>query len=206
MSLPKILVTGFGPFPGVRKNPSAVLATKIIRSRRLTGFARIDGAVIPTVYDEVFFTFRKMIEAEKPDAILMFGVAARTTHLRIETRARNYAGQFYPDAEGRKAPQTLILHAPNFLRVNAPVETLAAAVRATGIAARTSTDAGRYICNAALFTALDTVARMPKKPPTVFVHIPMPKRCGRAPDPRPTAAQLRRAGEAIVIALARAID
>jgi pyroglutamyl-peptidase len=205
MSLPKILVTGFGPFPGAPVNPSALLARKLIRSRRLRAFARIEGAIIPTVYEEILVTFAQLIETEKPDAILMFGLAGGAPCLRVETQALNFASSLYPDAARKKAAQTLIAGAPESLRVCAPVQQLLAAARGTGIKARLSVDAGRYVCNAALFTALATAARAPKRPLAVFVHIPSPRprrRKSGGRDQRPTMREIERAGEAILIALA----
>jgi pyroglutamyl-peptidase len=206
MSLPKILVTGFGPFPGAARNPSGLLAQKIIRSRRLRAFARIEGAIIPTVYEEILVTFPQLIETEKPDAILMFGLAGGAPCLRIETQALNFASNLYPDAARNKASQTLFADAPEKLYVRSPVERLLKAARGTGIKARLSADAGRYVCNAALFAALATAERLPKRPLAAFVHIPWPrpqrKHKNGWRDQRPTMRELERAGEAILIALA----
>lgn len=206
MSLPKILVTGFGPFPGAARNPSGLLAQKLIRSRRLKAFARIEGAIIPTVYEEILVTFPQLIETEKPDAILMFGLAGSTPVLRVETRALNFASGLYPDAVRKKSAQTLVAGAPERLRVRAPAQRLLAAACSTGIRARLSADAGRYVCNAALFAALATAGRAPKRPLAAFVHIPWPrpqrKRKNGWQDWRPTMREIERAGEAILIALA----
>jgi pyroglutamyl-peptidase len=40
-----------------------------------------------------------LIETHRPDALLMFGLAARTPFVRIETRARNTVTQIWPDAD-----------------------------------------------------------------------------------------------------------
>lgn len=209
MNLPKILVTGFGPFPGAPGNPSGMLAKKIVRSRRMRGFARLAGAIIPTVYEEILVTFPQLIETEKPDAILMFGLAGGAPCLRIETRALNFASGLYPDAARMKAAQTLVPGAAGILRVHAPVHRLLWAARGTGAKTRLSSDAGRYVCNAALFTALATAARAPKRPLAVFVHIPSPrprrKRKNGRRDRRPTMHGIERAGEAILMALASCV-
>jgi pyroglutamyl-peptidase len=135
----------------------------------------------------------------------MFGLAGRARMLRIETRGRNRASRKHPDAAGRTGRQVLVPGAPKRLSVTAPTQSLLRAARAAGLRARLSADAGSYICNAAIFRALHATAGR-KAPLVAFVHIPMPRgqrRAGVRP-PRPGAGALRRAGEAILIALARA--
>jgi pyroglutamyl-peptidase len=204
MSLPKILVTGFGPFPGVPKNPSAEVARFLSRSKRVARFARVHAAVIPTIYAEIA-KLPRLIEKEKPDAILMFGLASRTPWLRIETFGRNRASLFHADAARRKAGQVLVRGKPDVLPLRAPVQRLLQAAHSTGADARLSRDAGGYVCNAAIFHAL--AAAKAKKPLAAFVHIPAPRgraRRRRGFVPVPTMATIKRAAEAILIALAQA--
>jgi pyroglutamyl-peptidase len=205
MSLPKILVTGFGPFPGAPNNPSAAIALSLARSQRAAHFARVRAAIIPTVYAEIA-EFPKLIAKEKPDAVLMFGLASKTPWLRIESWGRNRASLFHADAVRGKSGQILIPGAPSVLPVRAPVRRLLQAARSAGVDVRSSRDAGGYLCNAAIFHALVSVTG--KKPLVAFVHIPSPRgrvksRAGYV-SARPTMAMIQRAAEAILIALARA--
>jgi pyroglutamyl-peptidase len=202
MSLPRILVTGFGPFPGVSINPSAILATSLARSKRLERFARIHSLILPTTYAEAA-AFPRIIEAERPDGVLMFGLAGKTSWIRIETRGRNRASQFHVDASGRKPSQTLLPGKPSLLPMRAPVQRLLKAARSTGIDARLSLDAGGYICNAAIFHALQGARRTPL---IAFVHIPWPHTQKRGKDKLqgPAMQAIVRAGEAILIAFAQA--
>jgi pyroglutamyl-peptidase len=204
MSLPKILVTGFGPFPGAPTNPSAEIALWLARSKRAARFARVRAAVIPTVYAEIS-EFPHLIEREKPDAVLMFGLAGKTPWLRIETFGRNRASLFHADAARGKAGQVLVRGEASVLPVRAPVRRLLQAARGAGVEARLSGDAGGYLCNAAIFHAL--LSAKGKKPLVAFVHVPPPRRRmksrpGYVPA-RPTMAAMKRAGESILIALAR---
>jgi pyroglutamyl-peptidase len=205
MSLPKILVTGFGPFPGAPKNPSAEIAHFLARSKRAARFARVHAAVIPTIYAEIA-KLPRLIEKEKPDAILMFGLASRTPWLRIETFGRNRASLFHADAARRKAGQIVVRGKPGVLPLRAPVQRLLQAARSTGADARISRDAGGYVCNAAIFHALLSVYGK-RAPLAAFVHIPAPR--GRARRrhgfvPATTMATIKRAAEAILIAMAQA--
>jgi pyroglutamyl-peptidase len=204
----KVLVAGFGPFPGAPKNPSGQLALAVVHSRRAAASgAKIVGAVIPTVYREVFSTLSDVLKAEKPDIVLMFGLAGSTPFMRIETRAANVASGIHPDAAGEKpADHSLIAGAPQFLNVRAPVHRLLAAARGTGVTAKLSVNAGRYICNAAFFQALDAARRTDGPKFVAFVHIPWPRgRDPRKPHARkrsnPSLEILTRTGEEIVLAL-----
>jgi pyroglutamyl-peptidase len=204
----KVLVAGFGPFPGAPKNPSGQLALAVAYSRRLAASgAKIVGAVIPTIYREVSSTLIDTLKAENPDVILMFGLAGSTPFMRIETRAANVASGLHPDAAGEKpADHSLIAGAPQILNAHAPVHSLLAAARRARVLAKLSTDAGRYICNAAFFHALDCERNTGRPKLIAFVHIPWP-RVRRPHRPRarkrsnPSFAILTRAGEEILLAL-----
>jgi pyroglutamyl-peptidase len=204
----KVLVAGFGPFPGAAKNPSGQLALAVAHSRRtVTSGAKIVSAVISTVYQEVFTTLSHALKAEKPDAVLIFGLAGSTPFMRIETRAANVASGIHPDAAGEKpAHHSLVAGSPQILNARAPVHRLLAAARGAGANAKLSADAGRYICNAAFFHALDAARRMNMPKFVAFVHIPWPR--GRRPHrhltrkSRPPSNEiLTHAGEEILLAL-----
>lgn len=81
-----VLLTGFGPFPGARFNPSGPLAHGLARIRR-PAFAdvRLIGHVFATRYRAVDDELPALVVRHKPDAVLMFGLATRARHVRIET-------------------------------------------------------------------------------------------------------------------------
>jgi pyroglutamyl-peptidase len=204
----KVLVAGFGPFAGVAKNPSGRLALAVAHSRRVASSGtKIIGAVIPTVYQEISSTLSQLLEAEKPDIVLMFGLAGSTPFMRIETRAANVASGVHPDAAGEKpAHPSLVAGGPPFLNARGPVHRLLAAAREAGAKATLSTHAGGYICNAAFFHALDAARRTDAPKWVAFVHIPWPRsrrpRTSRTRKSRlPSIEILTRAGEKILLAL-----
>src|ERR1044072_1156651 len=97
-----VLITGFGPFPGAPFNPTAVLAQELAR-RRHPAFANVHRAchVFTVSYDAVDREMPTLLEIHKPDALIMFGLAVRTKHVRIETRARNVLTRSVPDVAGQ---------------------------------------------------------------------------------------------------------
>jgi pyroglutamyl-peptidase len=98
----RVVLAGFGSFPGVPFNPSATLVQALARRRR-PAFADviISTHVFATRYAAVDRDFAKLA-AQKPDLILIFGVAARRRYLSIETRARNAHSVLHPYASGHR--------------------------------------------------------------------------------------------------------
>ena len=197
----RVLITGFGPFPSAPFNPSAALAKALARRRRpaLAGIERATH-VFATTYASVDRELPKLF-AQKPDIVLMFGVAGRRHQLCIETRARNAVSLLFPDASGRKPHHGVIkLHGPAALTGNAPFARLASAA---GPRARLSRDAGNYLCNYIFWRALEQVRGT--RPLVQFLHIPpvrttpQPRRRSRTSSP--TLAQLLKPAEALLIAL-----
>src|SRR5262245_65704975 len=83
-----ILITGFGPFPGAPFNPTGALVEVLASHRSSAGVRRV-AHVFETSYDIVDRELPALIAREKPTALIMFGLAQRTRHGRIETCARN---------------------------------------------------------------------------------------------------------------------
>ena len=95
-----VLITGFGRFPGAPFNPSRPLALALAKRRR-PAFADIHRAVhiFETSYAAVDRDLPKLIARHKPDIVLMFGLAARTPFVRVETHARNARSILFPDVQ-----------------------------------------------------------------------------------------------------------
>src|SRR5262249_28719975 len=93
-----ILITGLGRFPGAPVNPGGLVATRLVRRRRpaFAGTRRV-AHVFATRYDAVDRELPALLKQEKPDVLVMFGVATRARQLRVEQRARNRIALF-PDA------------------------------------------------------------------------------------------------------------
>ena len=89
----RVLLVGFGPFPGAPRNPSAILAERLARRRRPALAATIRTAhVFATTYAAIDSELPKLL-AGRPDIVLMFGLAARRRQLCIETnRAQRALG------------------------------------------------------------------------------------------------------------------
>jgi pyroglutamyl-peptidase len=188
----RVIIAGFGPFHGAPSNPSGRLAIVLARRRRpaLAG-VKITSHVFATAYAAVDRDLPKLL-AEKPDVLLVFGLAGRRRDICIETRACNRRSLLFPDVTGARPERAAIqIGQAGALKGNAPFVHLLGAVRRTALPARLSRDAGSYLCNYAYWRALQHVRN--GRPLVQFVHIP-PK----------TVAPLSRlviAGENLLIAL-----
>ena len=148
----------------------------------------------------------RLIAREARTIVLMFGLAARTRHVRVETLARNVRSRVQQDVAGfLPADDMIVPNAPPVLALRVPAPSLVAAARAGGVSAALSRDAGRYLCNYLCWRASEA-ASAPRGPRFVaFIHVPnvrpgpaLPSR--RRLMPR-TLGDLVGAGEAIMLAM-----
>jgi len=203
----RILITGFGPFPGAPFNPTQPLVARLTRLRR-PAFAEVElsGHIFPVTYTAVDRELPLALARHRPHALLMFGLASRTGYVRIETRARNAVTMLWPDASqarsrkgsiaGGADAKTFGPHTPKLLRV----------ADGTGIDARASRDAGSYLCNYLSWRAIEAVETGDGPRLAAFVHIPPLARDGsprRKGFPRITLDELVDAGEAMLLETVR---
>jgi pyroglutamyl-peptidase len=165
----RILVTGFGPFPGVEQNASASVVRALTLSTPLPGI-ELFAEVIPVDWTRARTVARDAIARVKPHAVLHFGVSKRVTGFEIETRAVNMSGP-KPDQAGAARPGSpLSRSGMPVLYPVLPPATLLRALRLAGIRAQLSRSAGRYLCNALYYWSLaDADANGAL---VTFVHMP----------------------------------
>lgn len=203
----RLLVTGFGPFPGAPHNPTQALVARLIRLRR-PAFADVElsSHIFPVTYKAVDRELPLALAKHQPQALLMFGLASRTGYVRIETRARNAVTMLWPDASQARSRKGSIesgvaakMFGPHTLK-------LLRAADGTGIDARASRDAGSYLCNYLSWRAIEAVEAGNGPRLAAFVHIPplardgAPRRKGFA---RITLDELVDAGEAMLLEMVR---
>lgn len=208
----KILITGFAPFPGASFNPTELLVHRLARLRRPALDIERKSHVFPVTYDAVDRELPELVTAFRPDALLMFGLATRSPHLRIETRARNAITTLWPDTGHARIKRGLIeLGGPPALPFGPHTRLLLRAARQTGVPAALSHDAGRYLCNYLSWRALEQVNTAPVERPAprlaVFIHVPLVPRPAqqrrRSSMSRLDLDDLVRAGEAVLLTLVR---
>jgi len=202
----RVLLTGFGPFPGAPYNPTQSLVARLARLRR-PAFDDVELAshIFPVTYAAVDRQLPEMLAKVKPDALLMFGLAARTSYLRIETRARNAVTMLWPDAANTRSRKGAIAAGADAMMFGPHTARLLRAARLSGIDARPSRDAGAYLCNYLSWRAIESVkAGGPRL--AAFIHVPLLGRGGasrRKGFSRITLDELVDAGEAMLLEMVR---
>jgi len=199
----RILITGFGPFPGEPYNPTQALVKRLLRLRR-PAFSDVElsGHIFPVTYKAVDRELPQALAKHRPQALLMFGLAGRTAHVRVETRARNAVTLLWPDAAQTRVRKGSIGPGPDAMRFGPHTLQLLRAALATGIDARPSRDAGSYLCNYLSWRAIEAVSTDDHLRLASFVHIPPLERGGASRpkgSPRITLDELVDAGEAMLL-------
>jgi pyroglutamyl-peptidase len=155
-------------------------------------------------YKAVDFELPRALAKHRPQALLMFGLAGRTAHVRVETRARNAVTLLWPDAAQTRVRKGSIGLGPDAMKFGPHTRRLLRAALGTGIDARPSRDAGNYLCNYLSWRAIEAVGTNDRLHLASFVHIPPLGRgnsARRKGSPRITQEELVDAGEAMLLEL-----
>lgn len=202
----RIVLTGFGSFPGAAVNPAQAIVRRLLRARapalRLAGID-LRGDVLPVDYAGVEGAIIRLLQDARPDGVLHLGLAGRRKVISVESRARNRLNTIHPDAAGKFASGMALQNGgPAQRRSRFNTFRLKMAMLRAGAPTAVSIDAGDYLCNQALWITLSRFDG-----PAGFIHIPRPMRLtrprGSQKTPRPTLAQMTRAIEAALREFAR---
>jgi pyroglutamyl-peptidase len=204
---PHILMTGFGPFPGAPYNPTQPLVARLLRLRRpALSDVELTGHIFPVTYRDVDRQLPELLAKRQPDALLMFGLASRTPHLRIETRARNAVTTLWPDADHTRVRKGSIAGGADAMMFGPHTAKVLRAAVGTGIDARASRDAGSYLCNYLSWRAIEATCGDDGPRLAAFVHVP-PLARGTSQHKgarhRITLEELVDAGEAMLLEMVR---
>ena len=199
----RVLVTGFGPFPGIPHNASASLVLALEKSAAafLPGLS-IAAAIVPVVWGQARAALREAASRFKPDAILHFGVSKRVSGFEIETRALNISGPKEDHAGAIRPEAPLVPAGSPVLMATLPPSHLLGTLKRGGFPAALSGDAGRYLCNALFYWSLSDAGA--EGPLVSFVHIPALGVAGEA-EPRLTMEEAVAGARILVRASAEAV-
>lgn len=152
-SIPVCLITGHEPFDILDKNPSWETA-KALEGEVIAGH-RIVAVELPVVYDEIAVPLEAAIERHRPQMVIAFGVG--WSGFEVETVARNgYNPSRYKDNKDRTPPREKIdPNGRDQFATELPAEEIARLLKAEGIGARTSDDAGGYLCNETFYRLMN---------------------------------------------------
>lgn len=148
----RVLVTGFEPFGGEPTNPSWEVASRLPST---LGGHEITALRLPVEYDRAARELAEKIAEIRPDAVISIGQAGGRGSITPEMAAMNMAHTPSPDGAGRVCDGIKLLpFGEDGYFTNINVRRGIEAVQAVGVPAKLSYDAGGYVCNAVMYTAL----------------------------------------------------
>ncbi|MDO4791212.1 MAG: hypothetical protein Q3999_01875 [Buchananella hordeovulneris] len=173
-----ILVTGYGPFPGVEVNPSGRAVEMLAQSpEKLATSRQVVFEVLPVSYRRTLPRLKELLAAHRPALTICVGVDNTAQTLKLETLAFNEFAQHATDVDGELPREVQVIPGGATqwearFDVDAAVAALSDEARVGGpLPVTSSADAGRYLCNAAL-AVITQEADERGEGATLFLHIP----------------------------------
>ena len=149
----RLIITGFGSFQSTSDNPSAHVARELQPS----------APILEVTYAAVD-TFLEALDPSSFDALLMLGFSPRARILVDETTGHNRYGSL-PDMAGEVRSGALVPSAPEELEATLWTNFV---LWQTNFLWHVSHDAGSYMCNYALYSALHRFPHLL----IGFLHVP----------------------------------
>ncbi len=170
---PKVLVTGFGPFPGAPENPTDPLVRALgAEPPEQRGVGTLRAVILPVDYRKSWPVLRRICGSFAPDVIVHFGLSRMAEDLVVERRGCRRIRGDRPDAAGFAPPSGFARRTgPESLPASLPAEPLVAALRDAGFPADISDEAGGYVCDATFYRSLHAAGAAPDRL-VGFIHIP----------------------------------
>jgi pyrrolidone-carboxylate peptidase len=164
---PDVIVTAFEPFGGRTVNRSWEIVTS------LPDVPGIEKVQLPVDYAKVRTLVPELV-ARAGRALIMLGEAGRGGPVDVERIGTNIADADIPDNGGAQPRgEELVPGAPLARYARWDAHAVAATLSAAGVSVEVSHHAGTYLCNAALFLALEAAERGPAPATIGFLHVPV---------------------------------
>jgi len=173
LTRPTIVLTGFGPFPGVAQNATAVLVPRLAAAARAR-FSEYDvvGEILPTEWRAAPEILTRLLADRRSVLALHFGVCNNADGFQVELIGRNAQG-CTKDASGKLPPTTCVVEeGPAVLAATLPAESILSRLTKLKLPCRASIYAGDYLCNALLYHSLNIARDMQHPFAAGFVHLP----------------------------------
>ncbi len=169
-----VLLTGFGPFPGVAENATARLVPELaLRAAATFPAYTFHHDILETAWGAAPERAAYLVATLQPMLALHFGVAREARGFQIERTAQNVC-RIAADAAGCLPSAAQLDSAGPHARTSG-IDAVALALRleALGYPASVSEDAGAYLCNAVLYHSIAAAeALAPSACRAGFIHIP----------------------------------
>ena len=168
-----VLITGFGPYPGVPHNPSGKLARALAdQASNIWPDFHFTPNIFATEWSSAHRKIKDLFNKYDPVLALHFGMGRQKHALHIERRARNYASGDSDQVGCAGCDGPIHSKSPIRLTTNFPVMQAFSELDARGIPVHISNNAGTYLCNYLFYNTLLEADNRTNPPITGFVHLP----------------------------------
>lgn len=172
MRAPLIFASGFSVFPGAPENPTAWAIAELGREQWQPPGAKLITHTFPVRYD-IWRDIGAIMEREKPDIVIGFGLSAKATGFTLEETARNQLGLGRPDADGTLASSSrLIDGGAQTYASGLPLAGIEMALKQAGLPVSRSNDAGDYVCNLFFYRLMKHRDEHGTPRAGGFIHVP----------------------------------
>ena len=169
-----LLLTYFGPFPGVPVNPTVALAEGAVRALNTARpDLRVVARELPVSYDGSSAALRAALQEVQPDALISLGVAVGRDVVSLEQVAINLDSAGIEDNDGdRRCDEPIAPGGQEAYFSSLPVRASFERLRAAGEPVEISYTAGTYVCNHVFYEGQRISRELGLSIPAGFVHVP----------------------------------
>lgn len=169
-----LLLTYFGPFPGVPVNPTVALAEGAVRALNTARpDLRVVARELPVSYDGSSAALRAALQEVQPDALISLGVAVGRDVVSLEQVAINLDSAGIEDNDGdRRCDEPIAPDGREAYFSSLPVRASYERLRAAGEPVEISYTAGTYVCNHVFYEGQRLSRELGLSIPAGFVHVP----------------------------------
>ena len=169
-----LLLTYFGPFPGVPVNPTVALAEGAVQALNTARpDLRVVARELPVSYDGSSTALRTALQEVQPDALISLGVAVGRDVVSLEQVAINLDSAGIEDNDGdRRCDEPIVPDGREAYFSSLPVRASYERLRAAGEPVEISYTAGTYVCNHVFYEGQRISRELGLSIPAGFVHVP----------------------------------
>ena len=169
-----LLLTYFGPFPGVPVNPTVALAEGAVRALNTARpDLRVVARELPVSYDGSSAALRAALQDVQPDALISLGVAVGRDVVSLEQVAINLDSAGIEDNDGdRRCDEPIAPDGREAYFSSLPVRASFERLHAAGEPVEISYTAGTYVCNHVFYEGQRISRELGLSIPAGFVHVP----------------------------------
>jgi pyroglutamyl-peptidase len=168
----RVLISGFEAFGEWDVNLTALLVEALQNKEiQIPEGLTVDQILLPVTFEQSFSVLQNKINQFNPDIVISFGLAAKRESIELENLAVNKIDADIVDNDGVQPREQMINHLGEASYLSTlPLQGIEDALQLAGIPAKTSNDAGSYVCNYVFYRMME--ANQDSLRLCGFIHVP----------------------------------